>query len=323
MLCNIAAGEITMPIGDIARLTSERVEIEQVMRFRREFDVSTEAILIRITKVTDEPIMMFSSSRIGGEMPEGFRVDYCIGSRTAPKPPPMGSMIERTSVLSECTAIGYTAHSVEHWPQFRGDIEVQCVGLAPYRGARYPRIAGILRLARGKDQTGARLEYLHGDALAPRGKGLRVICHIVNDGAVIWRGRGFAANLRKRFPEIQEDFKNWVGPSRERLRLGTVHFFNADPELTVASMIAQRGYGPSAAPRIRYGALQQCLENVASHCKPGASIHMPRIGTGAAGGSWPLIEAIIFDKVLGVGLPVTVYDLPNTDEAADRGLRFH
>jgi hypothetical protein len=91
----------------------------------------------------------------------------------------------------------------------------------------------------------------------------------------------------------------------------------------VASMIAQRGYGPSVKPRIRYGALQQCLENVVDACKPGVSIHMPRIGTGAAGGSWPLIEAIIVDKLLAVGLPVIVYDIPNIDGPADRDLRFH
>jgi hypothetical protein len=157
-------------------------------------------------------------------------------------------------------------------------------------------------------------------ALAVRHRGARVICHIVNDGAVVWGGRGFAANLRRRHPKVQEDFKDWAGSSREQLRLGNVHFANIDPGLVVASMIAQRGYGPSTTPRIRYGALQQCLETVARNCKPGSSVHMPRIGTGAAGGSWPLIESIIVDKLLTAGLAVTVYDLPNSDRPENRDL---
>jgi O-acetyl-ADP-ribose deacetylase (regulator of RNase III) len=295
MLCNIAAAEITMPIGDITRLASGRVAIERVTQLRREFDVSTEAILIRITKTTDDPIVMFSASRIGGENPEGFRIDYSIRSRASPQSLPM---IGATSVLSECTAIGYTAHRVEHWPQFKGDLEVQCVGLPPYPGTRYPRIAGIIRPVRETDLLGPHLEYLHGDALSPRGQGVRLICHVVNDGALTWGGRGFAANLRRRCPQVQEDFKTWAGGSKQGLRLGSVHFSVIEPGLMVASMIAQRGYGPSAMPRIRYGALQQCLEEVAGACKPGLSVHMPRIGTGAARGSWPLIEAIMLTSCL-------------------------
>src|SRR5205814_7306960 len=102
MLCNIAAAEITMPIGDVSRMISGALTIEQLMHLRREFDVSAEATLIRVAKITDEPVMAFCASRIGGEDPDGFRLDYVVRSRTCPLPTATGSVVGPSSVLREC-----------------------------------------------------------------------------------------------------------------------------------------------------------------------------------------------------------------------------
>lgn len=40
-----------------------------------------------------------------------------------------------------------------------------------------------------------------------------------------------------------------------------------------------------------------------------ASIHMPRIGCGLAGGKWELIEQIIKEELIDKEIAVTVYDL--------------
>lgn len=40
-----------------------------------------------------------------------------------------------------------------------------------------------------------------------------------------------------------------------------------------------------------------------------ASVHMPRIGCGLAGGRWEKIEPIISDELTSHGIEVTVYDL--------------
>lgn len=40
----------------------------------------------------------------------------------------------------------------------------------------------------------------------------------------------------------------------------------------------------------------------------GASVHMPRIGCGLAGGKWSRIEPLIEQRLAGRGIPVTVYD---------------
>jgi hypothetical protein len=43
----------------------------------------------------------------------------------------------------------------------------------------------------------------------------------------------------------------------------------------------------------------------------GASVHMPRIGAGLAGGKWDVISQIVEDELTAKGIPVTVYDLPS------------
>jgi hypothetical protein len=76
-------------------------------------------------------------------------------------------------------------------------------------------------------------------------------------------------------------------------------------------VVAQHGYGVSDKPRIRYAALRKGLEVVASEAtKARASIHMPRIGAGQAGGHWSVIQDLILDTFADAGVHVTVYDLP-------------
>ena len=78
-------------------------------------------------------------------------------------------------------------------------------------------------------------------------------------------------------------------------------------------MIAQQGYGGSTSPRIRYSALDSALEQLAAIAlEKGASVHMPRIGTGQARGSWELIQELIDERLVRRGIPVTVYTLPES-----------
>ncbi|MDQ2711601.1 MAG: hypothetical protein M3Y24_05080 [Acidobacteriota bacterium] len=46
----------------------------------------------------------------------------------------------------------------------------------------------------------------------------------------------------------------------------------------------------------------------ASAAEHGTSIHMPRIGSGLAGGSWEEVEEIIKRTLARNGLEITVYD---------------
>jgi O-acetyl-ADP-ribose deacetylase (regulator of RNase III) len=149
-----------------------------------------------------------------------------------------------------------------------------------------------------------KIKYLKGDATRPQGDGNKIICHICNDiGA--W-GAGFVLALSKRWSEPEEAYREM---SKEELMLGKVMLVPVEDNISVANMIAQRGVGisPNGEPPIRYGALRACLaavNNVAY--RTGASLHMPRIGAGLAGGDWNTIEQIIEDCA---SVDVYVYDL--------------
>ena len=62
-LCNIGASELVMPIGSNPHFQNESISIHQVLQLRKEYDVSTEALLIRLAKLTNRPLAMFCASR--------------------------------------------------------------------------------------------------------------------------------------------------------------------------------------------------------------------------------------------------------------------
>jgi O-acetyl-ADP-ribose deacetylase (regulator of RNase III) len=55
-----------------------------------------------------------------------------------------------------------------------------------------------------------------------------------------------------------------------------------------------------------------------------ASVHMPRIGTGLAGGAWTVVEEIINETLTRMGISVFVYDRVQGKERskAQQDLRF-
>lgn len=75
-------------------------------------------------------------------------------------------------------------------------------------------------------------------------------------------------------------------------------------------MVGQRGMrtGSKGVP-VRYEAIDTALGAVADRAvELGASVHMPRIGCGLAGGKWSRIEPLIEKRLLSRGIAVTVYD---------------
>jgi O-acetyl-ADP-ribose deacetylase (regulator of RNase III) len=83
-----------------------------------------------------------------------------------------------------------------------------------------------------------------------------------------------------------------------------------EPYIWVANMVAQKGMKTgSNGPPIRYEAVRACLKKLGEEANGlRASIHMPRIGCGLAGGRWEEIEPIILDELASHGVVVTVYD---------------
>jgi len=91
--------------------------------------------------------------------------------------------------------------------------------------------------------------------------------------------------------------------------LGWIQPVMVEPDLWVVNMIAQAGIGRQGGPPIRYESLRTCLGKTARIALTrGASVHMPRIGSGLAGGNWDVIEEIIQEELVDKGLDVTVYE---------------
>ena len=149
------------------------------------------------------------------------------------------------------------------------------------------------------------IRYVQGDATRPQCGGHKIIAHCCNDlGA--W-GAGFVLALSARWPEPEAAYR-----SLKMRFLGDVQFVEVEPDITVANIIGQRGITRIAgvAP-IRYPALASAFRTIAARAKTErASIHMPRIGCGLAGGRWSLVEGIINNEFGKTNIPVTVYDLP-------------
>ncbi|WP_042379375.1 macro domain-containing protein [Streptacidiphilus melanogenes] len=156
------------------------------------------------------------------------------------------------------------------------------------------------------------IHYLRGDATAPQGRGPKVIAHVCNDLGG-W-GKGFVVALSRRWPEPEAAYRRW---HRERARngfgLGAVQLVpvgRAESRLWVANMVGQRGIrtGSKGVP-VRYEAIEQALAALAPKAlELGASVHMPRIGCGLAGGRWERVEPLVRHALVEQGVAVTVYD---------------
>ena len=152
--------------------------------------------------------------------------------------------------------------------------------------------------------------YIKGDATCPQAKGVKLICHICNDSGG-W-GKGFVLAISRRWMLPERTYREWYNDRRDNgFGLGAVQFVQVEPYIWVANMVAQRGTKRgSKGPPIRYEAVRECLEKVAERATElKASIHMPRIGCGLAGGEWSRIEPLIVESLCRRGLSVTVYDL--------------
>jgi len=323
MLCNIAAAEFLMPIGSLGAVKQEDLNIDRILALRKEYDVSTEAVLLRAVHSTDAPCAAFTASRIEKGTNEGhYFVEYVIPSCDWKPPISKHTVLPSSHVIGQCSAIGFTAKGSEKIGV--ETLHTECVGIPSYPGSSFPRVAGILT-PKTRAHAGPRITYLKGDATQPIGTGKKIIAHVVNDATSNWGGRGFAQAIKVKWPSAQDAFRAWVTEKPERLSLGSVHIADVSPEIAVASMVCQKGYGISTKPRLRYFALETCLRllNQAAIDRS-ASIHMPRVGTGQAGGSWFLVHELITAALLSETVPVSVYDLPGAEEksAVQKSLSF-
>lgn len=157
------------------------------------------------------------------------------------------------------------------------------------------------------------IQYVIGDATDPIGDGPKILVHCCNDlGA--W-GAGFTGALSEIWSAPERAYREWhdeqIPPEGSPFLLGRAQIVLVDPDLWVANIIGQKGIGRKNGPPIRYWAITEGLGRVAEFALVNnASIHMPRMGAGLAGGAWEKIEDIIKATLCARSLDVFVYDLP-------------
>ena len=154
-----------------------------------------------------------------------------------------------------------------------------------------------------------KIHYLKGDATVPIMRPA-IIPHICNDEGG-W-GAGFVLALSRKWKEPEKAYRLWhrgLGQTtiEQPFELGKTQIVRVKDDITVANMIAQHGIGiRNGVIPLRYDALRKCLSYVYSSFYEGETIHMPRIGSGLAGGSWSEVEKILKDVAT---VDTYVYDL--------------
>ena len=313
LLCNVVAAELLMPEQAVAGLVDIDPDIDFIMEQRRRFDVSTEALLRRLTTATSRALALIAASRVRDSSDSPLAVEYVVGSSSFTPSVRRRAVVTATGALGQCVAVGQTTRGTEAIDG--APLRVQAVGVPPYPGSSLPRVLALVEPDVPAVEAPSGLQYRSGDVSdIPVGESPLLIAHVVTDSARVWGRRGVAASLATRFPAAARAFHAWTVASPGNLSLGGVHIVDAEAghrPVTIASMVAQRGYGPGASTRLDYHALQNALGRVAQVAKAkGAEVHLPRIGAGQAGGRWDMIAETIERTLVDAGLRVVVYTLP-------------
>lgn len=152
------------------------------------------------------------------------------------------------------------------------------------------------------------INYTKGDATNLTAVGNKILVHIYND--VGGWGKGFVMAISKRWKGPEMQYREWF-KGQDNFTLGEVQFVQVEQDLWIANLIGQHKINKdeSGNPPIRYNAVSCGLNKIAIFAiDKNASVHMPRIGCGLAGGTWNKIEPLIQSALTGKNIPVTVYD---------------
>ena len=155
------------------------------------------------------------------------------------------------------------------------------------------------------------INYVIGDATKPQCAGPKIIAHCCNDMGV-W-GAGFVLALSRRWKQPEAEYRAWARRLDDQpLPLGEVQFVEVEPDIMVANIIGQHDTQFSCGvPPVRYFAITQGMIRIAEYAlQRDASVHMPRLGCGLAGGTWGVVENIIRGTLSTADIPATVYDMP-------------
>jgi O-acetyl-ADP-ribose deacetylase (regulator of RNase III) len=127
-----------------------------------------------------------------------------------------------------------------------------------------------------------------------------IIGHQCNAQAVM--GSGVAKQLRERYPEIYDEYKELFASSSAHELMGYCQIINCNDGKRVANIIGQLNYGRTKYLYTDYASLEQGLRYLKAYAKfHGYSVALPyKIGCGLANGDWdgvvfPMLEEVFSD----------------------------
>ena len=132
------------------------------------------------------------------------------------------------------------------------------------------------------------------------------ICHQVNCQGVM--GSGIAKQIKERFPEVYESYKEVCMTVGAQRLLGTIDIVEASARYDVVNIFGQSNYGYNGNRFTSYDAFAHALEILRDWIEPGKTIGFPKnIGCGLGGGNWKVISALI-EEILGEDYEVYIYE---------------
>ncbi|MGH2806173.1 MAG: ImmA/IrrE family metallo-endopeptidase, partial [Actinomycetota bacterium] len=130
LLCNVAAAELLMPADAFPDLAAAPLEIEKLLELRQKYEVSTEALVLRVVDRSSEPAAAVAAARLEDESGPLFRLDY-LAENNLSLGVGRGATID-SRVLARCTAVGFTNSGIEVWGG--SPLHVQAIGIPAYPG---------------------------------------------------------------------------------------------------------------------------------------------------------------------------------------------
>lgn len=147
------------------------------------------------------------------------------------------------------------------------------------------------------------VKYVIGDLLESN---CDYICHQVNCQGVM--GSGIAKQIKEKWPEVYDDYKELCTNLGPRTLLGTIDIVETSTGRNVINMFSQFNYGYNGSRFTSYDAFCRALEQIRDYTAPGSTIGFPKkIGCGLGGGDWKIISAMI-ESILGETHDVYIYE---------------
>ena len=307
-LCNVAASEFLLPYAEFSQeANSAPFNLETIKRLANRYKASIESVFLRYTEVINKPCTVAIASY---EMDGKLKVEYSKPSEQSDLTFETGFEIPESSIAYKCVRPGTDGftHPNQFESYFGKEYSIFAIGIGSLKHSSGLRV-GIFFIPRGMaDLPDNLIRTVSGDATLPQGEGNKLIVQVVNSSAAV--GSGFGKAISDRYPDAKKRLRNWKKDGKD-FTLGKTQTFRVTSDIWICQILAQKGLHPTKTEiPLKYWALRECLMDLEGEANDlNATVHMPPIGAGQAGGDWKVIEGMIHSELASKGIDVTVYFL--------------